>query len=380
MKNKIVVASDSFKGSANSEDIAKYIKEGIHSIDPNADVETFAIADGGEGTVSAIVESSNGSYITVEVSDPLGEIVTATYGLLEDGETAIIEMAEASGLNVVSKEKRDILNSSTYGTGELILDAIKRKVKKIYIGIGGSATNDGGMGMAQALGVKFKDNQGNILGKGAKYLDSVKDIDISEIPKEIKDIEVIVLSDVTNPLCGKDGASEIYGPQKGASKEDIRYLDESLSHYAAVIEDKLDVDIKDTPGAGAAGGLGAGLMVFTEAHLENGITEILKLVKIERSIKSADLVITGEGKIDSQTISGKAPIGIAKIAKKYNKPVFAVVGSSDSDTKVLFEKGIDGIFDIIYKPMTLEESIENTEELVKIAARNAMNIYITLKK
>lgn len=380
MTKKVVVASDSFKGSATSIDIANYIEEGIHSIDSTIVVDTFAIADGGEGTVFAIVEANNGKYMTVEVKGPLGNPVEATYGLIDNGKTAIIEMAEASGLNLVTEKERDVRRSSTYGTGQLLLDALDHNVERIYIGIGGSATNDGGMGMAQALGVKFTDKNQQLLNSEARYLEEVADIDTSEVSEKLRNTEIIILSDVTNPLCGEQGAAAIYGPQKGATEEDIAFLDASLRHYAGVIKEKLGIDISDEPGAGAAGGLGAGLLVFTGAKLKSGITEILQLINIEKSIKEADLVITGEGRMDSQSLHGKAPIGIAEIAKKYGKPVFAIVGSSDSDMREVFRMGIDGVFDIVYKPMALEEAIKNTAELVKIAARNAINIFLALTK
>lgn len=380
MNKKIVIASDSFKGSATSKEIGTYISEGIHSLYPEYETLIFSIADGGEGTVDAIMEVNDGKKITLTVKGPLGQDVNATYGIVEDGKVAIIEMAEASGLTLVEKEKLDVLNSSTYGTGQLILDAVNKGVNKIYIGIGGSATNDGGMGMAQALGAKFLNEAGDELVANGKNLVNIDKIDMTDFNKDVNDVEIIMLSDVTNPLCGSNGAAAIYGPQKGATKEIIEELDKGLEHFANIIKDEFGVDIIEKEGSGAAGGLGAGLIVFLKAKAHRGIEEILRLIQIEKAIMNADLVITGEGSLDGQSINGKAPIGIANIAKKYDVPSIAIVGSKSLDLDNVYEAGISGVFDIIHKPMTLEEAMNNTPENIRATTKNIISFFSTINK
>lgn len=380
MSKKIVIASDSFKGSATSKEIGEYISNGIHSLFPDYETSIFSIADGGEGTIDAILNVNKGREIVLSVQDPFGKQIQAKYALIDNGETAIIEMAEASGITLVSKDELDILNASTYGTGELIRDAIDRKVKQIYIGIGGSATNDGGIGMANALGVKFLDKNQQELAPIGANLEKITEIDKSNIHPGIKNVDVFILSDVTNPLCGPTGAAAVYGPQKGATKEIVERLDAGLFHYADIIKQSLGIDIKDVEGAGAAGGLGAGLLVFLKANSQRGIDKILKLIHIEEEISNADFVITGEGSMDGQSANGKAPIGIAQISKKYGVPTVAIVGSKALDMEDVFDSGIAGIFDIINRPMDLEEAIKNTQSLVEATAKNIINLFSTLNK
>ncbi|SHF03143.1 glycerate kinase [Atopostipes suicloacalis DSM 15692] len=375
MGGKIIIASDSFKGSATSLDIGNYISESIQEEYPEYSTEIFAVADGGEGTVRAILSVLKGEIITKNVKGPLGNNIQAEYGLINNGKTAIIEMAEASGLTLVDETERDIMQASTFGTGQLIVDALSKEVEEIYIGIGGSATNDGGIGAASALGVKFLDDESKELKPIAANLSKIQSINNSNIVKDIEKTKITILSDVTNPLCGEFGASAIYGPQKGASKKQIQELDKALKHYAKIIFNEFGLDILEVEGAGAAGGLGAGLMVFANANYRLGIESILELIQIEKSIKDADLVITGEGSIDGQSSYGKAPTGIAKLAKKYNIPVVAIVGRSDLDLDLIYKNGIDGVFDIIYKPMTLEDAISNTEKLVKAMTKNILHFY-----
>lgn len=375
MGGKIVIASDSYKGSASSLDVGTFISESIKEEYSEYSTEVFAVADGGEGTVKSLLAVLDGEIITLNVKGPLGESVQAEYGLINEGRTAIIEMAEASGLTLIDESERDVMHSSTFGTGELILDALNREVDNIYIGIGGSATNDGGIGVASALGVKFLDENDEELEPIAVNLSKIHAIDTSNRTIAIDETEIIILSDVTNPLCGENGAAAVYGPQKGASEEEINELDAGLEHYAKIINDNLKIDVLNLEGGGAAGGLGVGLIVFAKAELRLGIETILELIQIEESISNADLVITGEGSIDGQSVYGKTPTGIAKLAKKYGLPVVAIVGGSDLDLTNIYESGIDGVFDIVYKPMSIEESISNTEELIKAMTKNVIHFY-----
>lgn len=375
MSRQIIIASDSFKGSATSKEVGSYIAKGIHSLYPEYQTHIFSIADGGEGTVEAVMAALPGETVALPVRGPLNETVQAAYGLIEQGQTAIIEMAQASGLILVPEDKQNIMKATTFGTGQLILDAINRGVRKIYIGIGGSATNDGGMGMAQALGVKFLDAKGQALSGNAQNLKAIAQIDLTKMKVNPKTIEIIILSDVNNPLCGENGAAKVFGPQKGAKANQIKILDEGLQHYAEKLKEVYNRDFASIPGAGAAGGLGAGLMAFLNAALKSGIDEILQLIEIEPAIQTADLVITGEGRIDGQSLSGKAPIGIARIAKRYRVPTIAIVGSQTLDIEAVYQEGIAGVFDIINQPLTLEQAIQQTPELVEATAKNAISIY-----
>lgn len=371
---KIVVAPDSFKGSATTTEVSDFIEKGIRKVQPNATVIKLPLADGGEGTVAALVIAAKGIYIEKEVTGPLGEKVKAKFGLINK-DVAVIEMAEASGLTLVKNEERNPFKTTTYGTGELIKAALDQGVKEIYIGIGGSATNDGGAGMAQALGVSLKDKKGKEIGYGAEALENIDSIDISNIDSRIYNTEITVLSDVTNPLCGKNGASYIYGPQKGASNKDVERLDEILKQYGKRLEATLQKNIIDEKGTGAAGGLGAGLLAFCHAKVNSGIDMILEMIKLEEHVRDADLVITGEGTMDYQSVNGKAPLGVAKIAKKYNVPIVAIVGSEGSDLEKVYHNGIDLIIDIVNKPMNLEEAIKNVAKLTENAGEKAIRAF-----
>lgn len=373
---KVVIAADSFKGSATTIEVESYIEQGIRRVDQDIQIVKIPVADGGEGTVDALVIGCQGEYRYVEVTGPLGGKVEAKFGLINDNRVAILEMAEASGLTLVNEEDRDVFKSTTYGTGELIRAALDLGVDEIYIGIGGSATNDGGVGMAQALGVSFTDSKGQEIGQGAAGLKDISSIDVSNIDWRIHDVKITVLSDVSNPLCGDNGASYIYGPQKGASDDDVIRLDGLLNHYGEKIEEILGINILEKEGSGAAGGLGAGLMVFCEAQLYSGIEKVLEILKFEDELKNADLVITGEGSLDSQSLNGKAPIGIAKLAKKYQLPVIAIVGSSDDYLTPIYEMGIDLVIDIINRPMSLSQAIKDVEILITNTGETAYRAFV----
>jgi len=362
---KIVVAPDSFKGSLTASEVSDAIEQGVREIFPEAEIVKIPMADGGDGTVQCLVNATGGEILREKVTGPLGDEVWASYGILGDKKTAVIEMAEASGLTLVPENKRNPLITTTYGTGQLIKFALDQGCRKMIIGIGGSATNDGGAGMVQALGVKLLDKDGEEVGFGGGELKNITRININCIDERLFNTKVLVASDVSNPLCGPKGASRIYGPQKGATPEIIEELDESLAHFAEIIKRDLNKDIKDIPGAGAAGGLGASLMAFLDAELKPGIDIVIEIVKLEQAIKDANLVITGEGKIDSQTIYGKAPIGVAKIAKKYNIQVIAVAAIIGDDADIVHQHGIDNLIKVSEPPMNLDDSISNKVSLIK---------------
>jgi len=362
---KIIVAPDSFKGSLTAVEVSDAIGQGVREIFPEAEIVKIPMADGGDGTVQCLVNATGGEILREKVKDPLGNEVLASYGILGDKKTAVIEMAEASGLTLVPENKRNPLITTTYGTGQLIKAALDQGCRKMIIGIGGSATNDGGAGMVQALGVKLLDKDEEEVGFGGGELKNITKIDINYMDERLSNTKVLVASDVSNPLCGPKGASWIYGPQKGATPEIIEELDESLAHFAEIVKRDLNKDVKDIPGAGAAGGLGASLMAFLNAELKPGIDIVIEIVKLEQAIKDADLVITGEGKIDSQTIYGKAPIGVAKIAKKYNIPVIAVAAIIGDDADIVHQYGIDNLIKVSEPPMSLTEPKSKKVRLIK---------------
>ncbi|UZW13347.1 glycerate kinase [Clostridium pasteurianum] len=372
---KIVIAPDSYKGSLSALEVANNIEKGIRRIFNNLTIEKIPMADGGEGTVQSLVDSTNGKIVNVPVKGPLGKDVTAFYGILGDAKTAIIEMAAASGLPLIPKEEKNPLITTSYGTGQLIKDALDKDCKNIIIGLGGSATNDGGVGAAKALGVKFLDKEGNNIGEGGGAVGKLNSIDISNIDPRIKDCNITAACDVDNPLCGPKGASHVFGPQKGADSSMIEFLDKNLSHYAEIIKRDLSIDIINTPGAGAAGGLGAGIMAFLNASMKRGIDIVIELTDLEQKIKDADLVFTGEGMIDFQTAFGKAPFGVAKIAKKYDIPVIAIAGGIGKDAETLYLKGFDSIFSIVDGPMTLDNAIENSSILIERTAERIARVF-----
>ena len=370
---KIVIAPDSFKGSATSRMAARAMGEGVRKIFPDAELVEIPVADGGEGTVEALTDSMHGEIVKKMVKGPLGDDVEAVYGLLP-GKTAVIEMASASGLPLIPDDRRNPLLTSTYGTGQLIDDALARGCETILLGIGGSATNDGGTGMAKALGYKFLDSNGNTLPEGGGALTDLADIDDAEVNSLVFRAKFLVACDVTNPLTGPEGASHIYGAQKGASAEDIELLDSALEKLAAVVSRKFGRSNKNFPGAGAAGGLGYGLMEFCGGELKPGIEIVLDLVKFDDYLDNADLVISGEGRIDGQSVYGKVPVGIAGRAKKKGIPVLAIVGDIGPKVEAVYDHGIDAIMTSVNKAMSLEEAMSRSYELLVDSAARAMRM------
>lgn len=371
---KIVIASDSYKGSLDSLQVNEAMRKGILRVFEDAEIICIPIADGGEGTVDAVMTCCGGSYCYETVTGPDGREVIARYGILPD-KSAVIEMAAASGLPLVQDVTPDtVMNSTTYGTGQLIASALDKGCRKIYIGIGGSATNDGGIGMLQTLGVSFLDADNREVGFGGKYLDKIVRIDISNLDPRIRETELVVMSDVTNPLCGENGAAVVYGPQKGATEEEIAILDKGLAQFAELICQMNLPDIRNLPGAGAAGGLGGGLVSFLGAEIRPGIKAILEIADFEKSVQWADLILSGEGRIDGQSANGKAVSGIAEIAGKYNVPVIAICGSVEKDAREIFEKGISGMEAAVCRPVTLEKAMEEAEQNVIDAAERVMRM------
>ena len=365
---KVVVAVDSFKGSVTSMEAGEAVKQGILLVRPDAQVQVLALADGGEGTVDALVRGMRGRYEEVCVTAPLGEKVACKYGIIGDGDTAVIEMAGASGLTLVNPEELNPLKATSFGTGEVIKDAIQKGCTKFIIGIGGSATNDGGVGMLQALGFRFLNAEGSEVGLGGGELSSITKIDDSKAMLQLKDCSFKIACDVNNPLCGDLGASAIYGPQKGATPELIQILDAGLSNLAEAVKRTFGYDQRNFPGVGAAGGMGFGFISFLNSTLEPGIEIVLDEIDFDSIVAGADLVVTGEGSIDAQTAMGKAPVGVARRGKKQGAKVFAIAGRVTEDAIQCNAEGIDGIFCIANKAMSLKEAMEKETARKNITA------------
>ena len=358
---KLVVAIDSFKGSLSSTEAGKAIEEGVKRVYQNAEVVVRPLADGGEGTVEALVEGMGGIFVTKEVTGPLGEKVETTYGIIESkddlSKTAIIEMSAAAGITLVPEESRNPMNTTTYGVGELILDAIERGCRHFIVGIGGSATNDGGVGMLQALGYDFVTREGKPISYGGNGLRELASIKETNVHPTLKECTFKVACDVTNPLCGENGSSAIFGPQKGATPEMVQELDQLLLHYAELSKSINSYADRFYPGTGAAGGMGFAFLTYTNATLESGIQIVITETKLEELIATADFVVTGEGRLDGQTALGKAPIGVAALAKKYQKKVLAFAGAVTPDAKECNQHGIDAFFPILRGIVTLKEAM-----------------------
>ncbi|MCI7730111.1 glycerate kinase [Enorma burkinafasonensis] len=372
---RVVLAVDSFKGSATSAHVEELIEEGIRRVCADSQVDRYPIADGGEGTVEAIVTALKGRMVRATVQDPLGAKIEAGYGLTDDG-TAIIEMAAASGITLIEQTPENALSASTWGVGDLIRDAMNHGARRILVGLGGSATSDGGVGMAKALGVRFLDAAGEPIPCGLIGLRDLARIDCSGLDPRIADTEFVLITDVTNPLCGASGALRIYGPQKGIDASKIAELDPWMESYAALLERSVGRAVADLPGAGAAGGLGAALAAFCDARIERGIEFVLDTIGLTDAIAGADLVITGEGRMDAQSANGKAPVGVARRAKEQGVPVVAIVGSRAEDLDGIYDEGIGLVVPLALEPMSLAECIARTEELVPIAGETAMRAYL----
>lgn len=357
MPKTFVLAPDSFKESMSASQACQAMRAGILKIIPDAKIISVPMADGGEGTVDAVLAAGDGEKITLEVMGPLPEQrVQAYFAVLDQGQTAVLEMALANGLQLLEKKRRNPLLTSSYGTGQLILAALDQGVQRIIIGIGGSVTNDAGLGMAQALGAQFYDVAGQPLQLGAAALAQLDRIDLGTLDPRLATTEIVIACDVSNPLTGANGASVIYGPQKGATSEQVQYLDQSLMHVAAVVQAQLQLDYQEIAGAGAAGGLGYGLMVFAGAKLQSGVATLIEQVQLKQWLLEADYVFTGEGAIDRQTLNGKTPLGVAQLAQAFNIPVIACAGHVGDDIDALYQAGFTAIFPIVTQCCTVEEA------------------------
>ncbi len=371
---KYVVAPDSFKESMTAKEVCDAMEKGIKEADSAAEVIKVPMADGGEGTVDSLVDATQGQRVIVEVTGPLGNKISAYYGILGNGTTAVIELAKASGLEIVEKKKRNPMITTTFGTGELIRDALDHNVKEIIIGLGGSSTNDGGSGMAQALGAKLLDQNNHQIPFGGGNLDKLDKIDISNLDSRLQDVKIILASDVTNPLIGKDGASRVFGPQKGATPEMVEKLENNLQHYAKIVKRDLNKEVALVSGAGAAGGLGAGLMAFTTCEMRRGVDLAIEVTKLEEKIRDADYVFTGEGGTDFQTKFGKTPYGVAKLGKKYHKPVISLAGYLGEGIDSLYSEGFTAIFGIIPGACDLSTALKNGPSNVARTTENIVRL------
>ncbi len=370
----IIVAPDSFKGSLTALEAADAIVQGVRAVMPEAEIVSVPLADGGEGTVEALVRATEGKMLQAEVTGPMGERIKANWGLLGDDVTGVVEMAQAAGLSLVPPEKRNPLLATTYGVGELMRVALDAGCKQLIVGLGGSATSDGGAGMAQALGVRLLGPGEIELKRGAAPLLELERIDMSRRDPRIAQTTIYAASDVSNPLCGPQGAAAIYGPQKGATPEMVEQLDRALAHYAKVIEEQLEIEVRDMAGAGAAGGLGAGLVAFTGAQIRSGPSLVLQQLNFTEFLESADLVLTGEGKLDRQIEFGKALSGVALLAERYQVPVIAFTGCLEAEQDKLAERGIQAVVPLTPGPMSEAEAIAHASELLQAAAERTMRL------
>lgn len=371
---RIIVAPDSFKGSLTAMEAAAAMRQGVLDALPDAEVLALPMADGGEGTTEALVAGTGGRLVPHVVTGPLGEPVEAAWGLLGDGETAVIEMAAASGLLLVPPDRRDPKVTTTYGTGELIRAALDRGVRRIVVGIGGSATNDGGVGMVQALGGRFLKADGSEVGRGGAALLDLERIDLSGLDPRLAEVELLVACDVDNPLTGPRGAAAVYGPQKGATPEDVVLLDRALTRMADVMARDLGRDVRERPGAGAAGGLGAGFLGFLGARLRPGIEVVIEATGLDQQLAGAGLVISGEGRTDGQTLAGKVPLGVARAAARHGVPVVVISGAVTADADALLEQGIHALLSIAPGPVTLDEAMARAGEWLRRATAQAMRL------
>ena len=365
---KVVVAIDSLKGSLSSIEAGMAIRDGVLAAKPDAEVIVKPLADGGEGTTDALIEGMNGKRIDLTVTGPMGTPVNAYYGYLADSHTAVMEMASAAGITLVPAAEKNPLLATSFGVGEVMNDALQRGCRNFIIGIGGSATNDGGIGMLKALGVRFLDENGEDAGEGGQALAKVTQIDVSGLNPLLKECHIQVACDVNNPLCGENGSTYVYGPQKGVTEDMKKPLDEDMAHFAMVTSETLGNDYHDTPGAGAAGGLGFAFLSYIGATLTPGIELILDAVRLEQELPNADIVVTGEGCLDFQTAMGKAPVGVARLAKKYHAKVIAFAGSVTKEASACNKEGIDAFFPILRSVCTLEEAMDPANARANLTA------------
>ncbi|KJZ40023.1 MULTISPECIES: glycerate kinase [Pseudomonas] len=372
---KIVIAPDSFKDSLSAQGVADAIALGLAEVWPDAQLIKCPMADGGEGTVESILAACEGELRRTNVRGPLGAMVDAAWGWLPKNHTAIIEMAEASGLQLVPPGQRDACTSSTFGTGELIRAALDAGAQRVILAIGGSATNDGGAGAMQALGVKLLDAQGQPLAPGGLALTQLDRIDLSDMDSRLSGVRFDIAADVNNPLCGPHGASAIFGPQKGASPEQVQQLDSALGHFADLCADVLGHDVKDEPGSGAAGGLGFAAKAFLGAQFKAGVEVVAELVGLAEAVKGADMVITGEGRFDAQTLRGKTPFGVARVAREQGVPVIVIAGTLGEGYQALYEHGIDAAFALASGPMTLEQACAEAPRLLQDRASDIARVW-----
>jgi len=373
---KVVIAPQGFKGSLEAPKVAQAIEAGVKRALPDAVTVLKPMADGGEGTVQALISASGGEMVTTRVTGPLGNKVLARWGIFPDRTSAVIEMAAASGITLVPPGSLNPLLTTTYGTGELILAALERGCRRIIVGLGGSATNDGGVGMAQAIGARLLDENGDNLSPGGAALVRLHHIDMSGIDSRLAVSEISVATDVTNPLCGEKGCTAVYGPQKGATPEMVKLLDSALEHYATVVRRDLGIEVRDVPGSGAAGGLGAGLLAFTGAKIVSGVEMVIKASGLVAELRDTDLVFTGEGRLDEQSAYGKVPAGVAKQAKEFGVPVVALAGSLGKGYECIYRIGVDSVSVIAPGPISLEEAMADAEPLIADAAERVMRKFL----
>lgn len=373
---KIIVAPDSFKGSLTAMEAGLAIKKGILNVANESDVRVIPMADGGEGTLQCLIDATRGNLYYTTVKNPLGVPIEAPYGILGDGKTCVIEMAMSSGLYLIDENERNPLITTTYGFGELIRAALDKGCRRFILGMGGSATNDGGAGMLQALGFNLLNGEGEEIGFGGGELSNVVEIRSEHADPRLAESTFMIACDVDNPFIGPNGASHVFGPQKGATPDMVAHLDQNLSHFADMIAKGIGVSIHHIPGAGAAGGLAGAIVAFMHGSIRSGIEIVTEMTGLEKAMRDAQLVITGEGQIDDQTAHGKTPYGVAQIARKYSIPTIALVGSIGKGIDVLHHHGITAVFSIINKPLTLDEAMQSTEQLLTQAAEQVMRLYL----
>ncbi|NRS19971.1 glycerate kinase [Brevibacillus sp. HB1.2] len=372
---KIVIAPDSFKGSLTAKQVGEAIRSGIRRVLPQSELLVKPMADGGEGTMQCLVDATDGRILTATVNNPLGQDISAEFGILGDGVTCVIEMAAASGLYLISAADRNPLVTTTYGFGQLITAGLDQGCRKFILGLGGSSTNDGGAGMLQALGFLLLDQDDQPLSFGGGELSRLSRIDTSQVDMRLTDCQFVIACDVTNPFVGPNGASHVFGPQKGATPEMVLQLDDHLRHFADLIEETRGIAIHDLPGTGAAGGVAGALLAFLNGQLRSGIEIVIETTGLAEAMDKATLVITGEGQVDFQTAQGKTPCGVAQVAKRYGIPVIVLAGSIGTGIDALYEKGVSAVVSITNKPMTLDQSMREAASLLEQTAEQVMRIY-----